>query len=95
MNRYIRVAWPESQEWMDDKYDGQVIQASDEHNIYTFVPEELYKKVHSRRLPRLTRRRRPTLDGMDMSSTEGLDGLPRLVAGAIRTLHLSLPRSMS
>lgn len=48
MERYIRVAWPESQEWMDDKYDGQVIQASDEHNIYTFVPEELYNRVNSK-----------------------------------------------
>lgn len=45
MAKYIRVVWPESLEWMDDKYDGQVIQASDEHNIYTFVPEELYNRV--------------------------------------------------
>lgn len=48
MEKYIRVEWPESQEWMDDKYDGQVIHASDEHNIYTFVPEELYNRVNSK-----------------------------------------------
>lgn len=47
MEKYVRVSWPESQEWMDDKYDGQVIQASDEHTIYTFVPEELYNKVNN------------------------------------------------
>ena len=34
--------------WMDDKYDGQVIQASDEYTIYTFVPEELYNQVNSK-----------------------------------------------
>lgn len=45
MKRYVRVTYPESLKWMDDKYDGQVIQASDEHTIYTFVPEELYNQV--------------------------------------------------
>ena len=46
MDKYIRVDWPESQEWMDEKYDGQVIRASDENTIYVFVPEELYNQVN-------------------------------------------------
>ena len=45
MEKYVRVSWPESQEWMADEYDGQVIVASDEDTIYTFVPEELYNQV--------------------------------------------------
>lgn len=48
MEKYIRVDWPESQEWVE--VEGTIV-AWDEDNTYVFVPEELYKKVHSRRLP--------------------------------------------
>ena len=48
MEKYVRVTYPESLKWMDDKYDGQVIQASDELTIYTFVPEELYYRVNGK-----------------------------------------------
>lgn len=46
MERYIRVDWPESQEWCD--VEGTIV-AWDEDNTYVFVPEELYKKVHSKK----------------------------------------------
>lgn len=49
MDKYIRVDWPESQEWMWS--DDVIVATSEDNVIYTFVPEELYKKVHSRRLP--------------------------------------------
>lgn len=44
MEKYVKVSWPESQDWMAEEYEGEVIQASDEHTIYTFVPEELYNE---------------------------------------------------
>jgi len=51
MDKYIRVAWPESQEWMDQKYYDEGVEFSQSCGTTVFVPEELYKKVHSRRLP--------------------------------------------
>lgn len=45
MEKYIRVSWPESQEWCSEEYEGQVIVAWDEDNTYVFVPEELYNRV--------------------------------------------------
>lgn len=44
MDKYVRVDWPESQEWLDED-------AVWYFNNTAFVPEELYKKAHSRRLP--------------------------------------------
>lgn len=45
MERYIRVEWPESQEWVD--VEGTIV-AWDEDNTYVFVPEELYNQVNSK-----------------------------------------------
>lgn len=42
MERYIRVDWPESQEW--EEIEGTIV-AWDEDNTYVFVPEELYNRV--------------------------------------------------
>jgi hypothetical protein len=44
MEKYIRVDWPESQEW------NELANYSDEYGIYmcdmiAFVPEELYNQV--------------------------------------------------
>lgn len=43
MEKYVRVDWPESQEWMADKYEGDVIYAWIDKSV--FVPEELYNRV--------------------------------------------------
>ena len=45
---YVRVDWPWSQEWMSEEYEDEVEYGDD---CSVFVPEELYKKAHSRRLP--------------------------------------------
>lgn len=44
MEKYVRVAWPESQEWADKP---GVICAWDHDWNYCFVPEELYNKVNN------------------------------------------------
>lgn len=41
MDKYVRVDWPESQEWLDDKYEDVVWY----FNNTAFVPEELYNRV--------------------------------------------------
>ena len=43
MEKYIRVYWPESQEWADKP---GVICAWDHDWNYCFVPEELYDKAN-------------------------------------------------
>lgn len=43
MDKYVRVEWPESQEWMADEYDDDVIFAWIDKSV--FVPEELYNRV--------------------------------------------------
>lgn len=40
MDKYVRVSWPESQEWMGE--DEVIVATSEDNVIYTFVPEELY-----------------------------------------------------
>lgn len=47
MDKYIRVDWPESQEWVNN----DVCWVCWGGTPTVFVPEGLYKKVHSRRLP--------------------------------------------
>lgn len=49
MEKYVRVDWPESQEWLDNDECWQSDDGS--WGPSAFVPEELYKKAHSRRLP--------------------------------------------
>lgn len=50
MEKYVRIDWPESQEWFGTRKE--VVSADVEGcGLVVFVPEELYKKVHSRRLP--------------------------------------------
>lgn len=51
MDKYVRVDWPESQEWMDPEFDDKGVFRMYNDYLTVFVPEELYKKVHSRRLP--------------------------------------------
>ena len=41
MDKYVRVDWPESQEWLDDKYEDVVWYFENT----AFVPEELYNRV--------------------------------------------------
>ena len=41
MKKYVRVDWPESQEWMWS--DDVIVATSEDNVIYTFVPEELYR----------------------------------------------------
>lgn len=43
MEKYVRVDWPESQEWMWS--DDVIVATSEDNVIYTFVPEELYNRV--------------------------------------------------
>lgn len=43
MEKYVRVSWPESQEWMADEYNDDVIFAWIDKSV--FVPEELYNRV--------------------------------------------------
>lgn len=45
MERYIRVDWPESQEWMDQKYYDEGVEFSQSCGVTVFVPEELYNRV--------------------------------------------------
>lgn len=42
MEKYVRVDWPESQEWMDEEYHDDVEYGL---NGVVFVPEELYDQV--------------------------------------------------
>ena len=44
MEKYVRVDWPESQEWLDDKYEDVVWYFENT----AFVPEELYNQVNSK-----------------------------------------------
>lgn len=44
MKKYVRVDWPESQEWMWS--DDVIVATSEDNVIYTFVPEELYNRVN-------------------------------------------------
>lgn len=48
MEKYVRVDWPESQEWVD--VEGTIV-AWDEDYTYVFVPEELYNRVTEREEP--------------------------------------------
>ena len=43
MDKYVRVDWPESQEWMC--LDDVIVATSEDNVIYTFVPEELYNRL--------------------------------------------------
>lgn len=43
MGKYVRVDWPESQEWMDEQYEDEVEYGADD--MVVFVPEELYNEV--------------------------------------------------
>lgn len=43
MGLYVRVDWPESQEWMSEEYADEVEYGMDD--CVVFVPEELYNKV--------------------------------------------------
>ena len=45
MEKYVRVDWPESQEWMDQKYYGEGVEFSQSCGVTVFVPEELYNRV--------------------------------------------------
>ena len=42
MSKYVRVAWPESQKWMDQKYYDEGVEFSQSCGTTVFVPEELY-----------------------------------------------------
>ena len=48
MDKYVRVDYPEL---LADEYEDDIILAWDNKVTIGFVPEELYKKAHSRRLP--------------------------------------------
>lgn len=43
MDKYVRVDWPESQEWMGEEYCDDVEYG--ELTGMVFVPEELYNRV--------------------------------------------------
>ena len=43
MDKYVRVDWPESQEWMWS--DDVIVSTSEDNAIYAFVQEELYNQV--------------------------------------------------
>lgn len=43
MEKYIRVDWPESQDWMSEEYEDEV-EYGEEIGV-VFVPEELYNQV--------------------------------------------------
>lgn len=45
MEKYVRVSYPESQEWLADEYEDDVILAWNDDVTYVFVPEELYNRV--------------------------------------------------
>ena len=44
MGLYVRVDWPESQEWMGGEYDDEIEYGQDAGIV--FVPEELYNEVN-------------------------------------------------
>ena len=44
MEKYVRVDWPESQEWMSEEYADEVEYGADE--CVVFVPVELYDQVN-------------------------------------------------
>ena len=43
MDKYVRVDWPWSQEWMFEEYEDEVEYGSESGVV--FVPEELYNQV--------------------------------------------------
>lgn len=43
MEKYVRVSWPESQEWMSEEYEDEVEYGSESGVV--LVPEELYNRV--------------------------------------------------
>lgn len=43
MEKYVRVDWPESQEWVN--YEGVELGAE---GMHVFVPEELYNQVNNK-----------------------------------------------
>lgn len=45
MEKYVRLDWPESQEWMDQKYYDEGVEFSQSCGTTVFVPEELYNRV--------------------------------------------------
>lgn len=47
MDKYVRVDWPESQEWMWS--DDVIVATSEDNVIHTFVPEELYNREREKR----------------------------------------------
>ena len=46
MENYVRVDWPESQEWMDQKYYDEGVEFSQSCGTTVFVPEDLYNRVN-------------------------------------------------
>lgn len=46
MDKYVRVDWPESQEWMDEAYEDEIEYGADD--CVVFVPEELYNRVNNK-----------------------------------------------
>lgn len=46
MEKYIRVDWPESQEWGDPKWDDKGVFRMYNDYLTVFVPEELYNRVN-------------------------------------------------